>query len=302
MMQPTPPRDQFAQDRPAPPGPLAFDGKRAMGYLEDVCKIGPRISGTEGMTKQQDLIKKHFEAIGATVTFQKFTARQKSIPRDVEMANIVVTWDPKPEKRILLCSHYDTRPIADQEDDKRRWGKPFVSANDGGSGVAFLMELGHAMKDAKFNVGVDFVFFDGEEYIFSPEEDVYFFGSKHFAAEYRKQRKVRYHGGILLDMIAGKDAKFPIEQNSWLKADWLIKEVYTLAQTLEVKQFAIKEFSRVPVEDDHIALNNAGIPCIDLIDFDYRHWHRLTDTPDACSPDTMVAVAKVLTTWMQLVR
>ncbi len=293
-------RDQFAQDRPQAPTPAAFDGKRAMGYLEAICQIGPRISASDGMKKQQDLIQKHFEKLGATVTRQRFKARQKSVREDVEMVNLVVSWNPEAAQRVLLCSHYDTRPIADQEDDRRNWGKPFLSANDGGSGVALLMELGHHMKDLKLAVGVDFVFFDGEEFIHVPDEDIYFFGSKHFAAEYRKQKKVRYQAGILLDMVAGKNARFPIEQNSWWKAGSLIKEVYTTAQMLNVARFRGDEFSRSAVEDDHIPLNNGGIPTIDIIDFEYPHWHRLTDTPANCSAETMADVAKVVSVWLQL--
>lgn len=295
-------RDQFAQDRTQLPEPAAFDGKRAMGYLEAVCKIGPRISGSAGMTKQQELIKTHFEKLGATIEFQRFKARQKSVRNETPMANIVVSWNPKAERRILLCSHYDTRPIADQEDDRRNWGKPFLSANDGGSGVALLMELGHAMKDLKLRVGVDFAFFDGEEFIFVPDQDQYFFGSKHFGAEYKAQRKIKYQAGVLLDMVAGKDAQFPVEKNSWDRASFLIKEVYLTARMLGVKNFKDNEFSRTAVEDDHIPLNNAGIPTIDIIDFDYAHWHKLTDTPENCSAETMANVAKVLSVWMQLSR
>ena len=57
------PRDKFAADRPAP---VPFDAKRALGYLEAVCKIGPRISGSEGMKKQQDLLDKHFSKLGGS--------------------------------------------------------------------------------------------------------------------------------------------------------------------------------------------------------------------------------------------
>jgi hypothetical protein len=53
------------------------------------------------------------------------------------------------------------------------------------------------------------------------------------------------------------------------------------------------------VLDDHLALNRAGIPAVDIIDFDYKHWHKLTDLPDQCSPETMTAVATVLTVWLQ---
>ena len=130
----------FASDRfPPPPVPLPFDAKRAMGYLEAICKIGPRISGSEGMKKQQGLIEKHFKDLGAKVEYQTFTARQVSRRQPTEMANMIVSWHPDRERRVILCSHYDTRPIADQEDDRRDWTKAFVSANDGGSGVALLM-------------------------------------------------------------------------------------------------------------------------------------------------------------------
>src|SRR5947209_1561205 len=67
--------DGFASDRAGPTSP-AFDAERAMVYLNAVCKIGPRISGTDGMKQQQELLQKHFEALGGKVTFQRFTARQ----------------------------------------------------------------------------------------------------------------------------------------------------------------------------------------------------------------------------------
>jgi hypothetical protein len=166
------------------------------------------------------------------------------------------------------------------------------------------MELAHHMKDLKTQVGVDFVFFDGEEYIFdpSPRGDDYFFGSKHFAAEYKKQKKVQYSGAILMDMTAGKNAHFPIEQNSWWRAEKLVKDVWTIADELGCKAFRSREFSKTPVEDDHIALNRAGIPAVDIIDFDYPHWHRLTDVPENCSAETMEQVARVLGVWLQRTR
>src|SRR5687767_12365604 len=82
-------RDEFASDRPEPILPAPFDAVRAMGYLEAICAIGPRISGTDGMLKQQQLLTRHFNDCGAVVTLQKFTARQRSKPEPVEMANLI---------------------------------------------------------------------------------------------------------------------------------------------------------------------------------------------------------------------
>jgi hypothetical protein len=287
-------RTDFAADRVAP---AEFDGKRAMEYLRELCKIGPRISGTEGMKKQQEMIVKHFEKLGAKVTWQKFTGEQRG-RRPIEMVNLIVSWHPERERRVILCSHYDTRPIADQEEDRRKWTDEFLSANDGGSGIALLMELANHMKDLKTEVGVDFVFFDGEEYVFD-RRDEYFFGSKYFGAQYRKARgKTRYTGAVLLDMVGGKNASFPIEPNSYRLARDLVLEVWNIAKQQKASAFNT-DFTWTSVEDDHLALNRAGIPAIDIIDFKYKHWHKLTDVPDNCSAESLEQVAKVLSVWLQ---
>ena len=302
-----PPRDAFAPDKnPKPVQVVPFDAKRALSYLQQICKIGPRISGTEGMKKQQELLRKHFESHGGQVTLQKFTAKQRSQRNPVEMANLIVSWHPDRERRVILCSHYDTRPIADQEPDPRHWTAPFLSANDGGSGVALLMELAHHLKKLPAEVGVDFVCFDGEEYIFDPGpgRDKYFFGSEHFAEQYRKARpKRRYVAAVLLDMIAGKEARFPIEQNSWLHAASLVEELWKIAAEQKCDAFQ-KEFSTGRLDDDHLALNAVGIPAVDIVPNleDYAHWHRLSDVPENCSGDTLAQVARVLTVWLQRVK
>jgi len=280
---------------------MEFDPVQAIKYLEQVCAIGTRVSGSEGMAKQRELIVKHFESLGARVTVQEFKATQRSMNKPVDMANIVVSWHPSSRERIILCSHYDTRPRADQETDPKKRSAPFVSANDGGSGIALLMELGKSMKSMPLKVGVDFVFFDGEEFVFDPDDE-YFFGSKHFAREARKNSQVvKYRAAVLLDMVGGKNARFPIEQNSWWKAAPLVREIWSVAQEMKVTTFTT-DFSRVAVEDDHIPLNNGGIPAIDIIDFDYKHWHKISDTPDQCSGDTMSQVARVLSSWLQKIQ
>jgi hypothetical protein len=298
-----PKSEKYAMDWDAKAEPVAFDAKRAMGYLEDVCKLGPRMSGTESMKKQQELMEKHFTKLGGKVTYQKFKATQNSVRRPVEMANLIVSWKPDEKRRVILCSHYDTRPIADQDPDPKNRGKPLVSANDGGSGVALLMELAHHMNKLPTNVGVDFVFFDGEEYIFDPKVDDYFFGSEHFGSEYKRNREKGekvYLAAILLDMIAGKDLRLPVEQNSRFAAGRLVDDVYKVAE--QQKATAFKRDPGHEVLDDHLALNQNGIPAIDLIDFDYKHWHRLTDVPENCSGENMAQVAGVLSVWLQRVK
>ncbi len=286
---------------------VKFDSDRAIKYLKQLCDIGPRISASEGMKKQQELVEKHFKDCGATVTRQEFKARQKSRKADTEMVNIIASWNPDKARKVMICTHYDTRPIADQEANRNNWNKPFVSANDGTSGVAFLMELAHHMKDLKCEFGVDFVLFDGEEYVFETDRlgggDKYFFGSDYFAEEYTKtkdKRKHRYDAALLLDLFAGKDAQLKVEQFSFAGAPKLVDQIWGVAKNVGAKSF--KYEPGYEVQDDHLALLRAGIPAVDIIDFDYAHWHKLTDTADKISGPQLAEVSKVITVWMQKIK
>jgi hypothetical protein len=316
-----PPTDDPAEDPPKPTKfaedrvpPVAadklpkVDGDRAAKYVKQLCDLGPRVSGTAGMARQQELLTKHFEGLGGKVTRQEFQVRQRSQRADVRMTNLVVSWFPDRKKRVIFCSHYDTRPAA-HEEPQRNWNKPFLSANDGTSGVALLMEVAHHLKDFPTGVGLDFVIFDGEEYIFDPgvpgfrEGDKYFLGSEHFAGQYAKDREKlphRYEAAILLDLFAHENARLAVEGYSWQFAPKLVGEVWKVAEAVGAKSFKTERGFRRGLEvlDDHIALNQAGIPAIDVIDFDYEHWHKLTDTPDKCSPKQLAEVGTVLLAWL----
>ncbi|MBP3958909.1 M28 family peptidase [Gemmata sp. G18] len=286
---------------------VKFDSERALKYLKQLCDIGPRISDTEGMKKQQELIEAHFKKLGATVTRQEFKAKQQSQKNQNDFVNLIISWHPDKAKRVLLTTHYDTRPIADQEANPKNWTKPFASANDGTSGVAFLMELGHHMKDLKSEYGVDFVLFDGEEFVFETNRfgggDRYFIGSEHFADEYLKakdKRKYKYEAGVLFDLFAGKDAALKVELYSWDAARPLVDQIWGVAKAVGAKSFKYEK--GYEVQDDHLALNRVGIPTVDVIDFDYPHWHKLTDTADKVSGTQLAEVSKVITTWLQKIK
>lgn len=311
-----PPKTKFGEGRdpqpaklpqPGDPKVTPFDGDRCMKYLKTLCDLGPRVSGTAGMTKQIALLTKHFEDLGGKVTKQEFTVRQKSRREDTAMTNLIVSWFPDRKSRVILCAHYDTRPFADQEAERKNWAKPFVSANDGTSGVALLMELAHHMKGLGTDVGVDFVFFDGEEYVFTgPEraDDGYFLGSEHFAAEYKKakdKRPYQYVAAVLFDLFAHDGARLAVEGYSWANARNLVNEIWGVAEKVGAKSFRYERgFTRGnDVQDDHIALQAVGIPAVDVIDFDYKHWHTLSDTPDQCSAKQFTQVATVITTWLK---
>ncbi|WP_437228280.1 M28 family peptidase [Planctomicrobium sp. SH661] len=282
-----------------------FDGARAFNYLREICAIGPRISGTPGMQQQQDLLEKHFTDLGGEVRYQEFDASHPRTGQPVRMRNIIVQWRPQATRRILLCCHYDTRPFPDRETSPALREKPFIGANDGGSGVALLMELGnHLGKEGVLplnsDLGVDFVIFDGEELVYT-QGDKYFLGSEYFATEYRDHppQNFRYLSGVLLDMVAGTGATFYYEINSLRYAPEVTRDVWKVAADLGIRDFVARR--KHEVLDDHLALNQiARIPTCDIIDFDYPHWHKRNDLPAACSAQTLGKVGRVMMGWIRL--
>ena len=284
-----------------------FDGKRSYEYLKEICSYGNRMSGSAGMKQQQQLLERHFTNLGAQVRYQKFQVKHPLGSRAVDMANMIVAWRPSSQERLLLCAHYDTRPLPDRDPDPRRRREgEFLGANDGASGVALLMELGHHVAQLPDRYGLDFVFFDGEELVYDDQRDRYFLGSEWFAQKYRDDPPShRYLAGVLFDMVADGKLTMYQEEHSvmWPETRPLVKEIWATAQRLGVKEFIPRV--RYIVRDDHLPLYKiAKIPVCDLIDFEYpdprnSYWHTTADTPGRCSADSLDKVGRVIQAWLK---
>jgi glutaminyl-peptide cyclotransferase len=280
----------------------SFSGDRAMAHLEAICELGPRPSGSAAMDRQRALLAKHFRAAGATVTGQAFQIRDRRTGKPVHLENLVVSWHPDRSDRVLLAAHYDTRPFPDSDPVDPQG--VFLGANDGASGVAVLMELAAAMPGLPGPVGVDFVLFDAEEYIFAPR-DPYFLGSTYFARQYAADQKAgrlqhAYRCGVLLDMVADHDLEIWQEQHSvdWPDTRPVVDSIWDVARRLGVRQFVPRP--KHAVQDDHLPLRMiGGIPTCDVIDFDYPAWHTTADVPAACSAESLDAVGRVMLAWLR---
>lgn len=283
-----------------PANPL--DAKRAYGYLKQICQLGPRPSGSRGMEQQQELLEKFFTKLGATVTQQKFLAPNPLGGPKVQMANLIVTWHPDRKERVLLAAHYDTRPLPDRDPNPRlRRSGRFIGANDGASGVAVLMELAHLVPKLEGKLGVDFVLFDAEEFVYVEPRDRYFWGSEWFAQQYvENPPEHKYRWGVLLDMVGDEDLQLHHEQNSvsWPDTRPLVIDIWTTASRLGVEEFIPR--TRHVIRDDHLALRNiARIPTCDIIDFDYPYWHTEADAPGRCSGESLAKVGWVVYEWLR---
>lgn len=283
--------------------PAQFSGTRAMEYLEAICELGPRPSGSEGMEKQRELLIRHFQKAGATVFRQAFRSRDGRDGDWVRMENLIVSWHPERNDRVLLGAHYDTRPYPDR--DRRDPRGIFLGANDGASGVAVLMELADSVAELKGTVGVDFVLFDAEEYVFEEKRDSYCLGSLFFARQYVSSRKAgtisyAYRCGVILDMVGDRNLTIWQEQQSvdWHDTRPVVESIWATAKQLQIQEFVPRP--KYLINDDHVPLRmTGGIPTCDIIDFDYPHWHTTQDIPENCSAHSLGLVGRVILSWLQ---
>ena len=279
-----------------------INGRRAFGYLRQLCNLGPRYSGSEGMAQQQALLVAHFKELGGQVVPQSFAVRHPLTGARVTMTNLVVHWHPERNRRILLCAHYDTRPLPDRDPNPvRRRNGIFIGANDGASGTALLMELAHLMPQLEGQYGVDFVLFDGEELVYEERRDRYFLGSTWFAQQHANNPPdYQYRWGVLLDMVGDADLKIYQERHSvrWNDTKPLVDALWATAKELGIREFVAQP--RHLVRDDHVPLHNiAKISTCNIIDFDYPYWHTEADTPRQCSPTSLAKVGWVVYHWLR---
>lgn len=278
------------------PGVSAFNGERSFSFLVSQVEFGPRVPGTEGSRKAQDFIAQKLREAGAQVLRQDFSVTYRG--KTYQMANIIGIVKGKSERKVLLCAHYDTRPVADQDPNPANRDKPIPGANDGASGVAVLLEIAQVLKDYRPPRTVVFVFFDGED-LGDVEDGGMFFGSKHFARNLTVDGvNLKAEMGVLLDMVGDRDFKSNDEWYSRLYALQVVSGLIQAAQKLGYSRYFFQP-PTLTVLDDHVPLNEiAGIPTANIIDFDYPYWHTLQDTPDKCSPQTLAIVGKTVLQWL----
>ena len=325
-----------AQEQPAPPAKVApldssvkpndapvrpiFDEARAFAVLKKQCDFGPRVLGTLPHDRTHDYLTAEMKKVADQTIMQEFKYRGMTVSNIVGV--IYPAGATAPSKNpIVLMAHWDCRPIADgpfsTEVNKspafrygpKGWNRltPISGASDAASGVAVLLELARLFHEKKPAVGVLIFLDDAEDYgdfqANGQTGDGTELGAKYFSAHYGETPafgKPLY--GILLDMVGGKNAIFPREQFSQNYAADVNDKVFRIAKELGYGETFQSEKAQ-GVGDDHISLNERGIPTIDIIHplpyspYDktgYTYWHTLQDTPENCSAKTLKIVGDVV--------
>lgn len=272
-----------------PGGAPVFSGTEAYQILLDFCEAGPRNPGSDGHRKAAEFIASRLEKLPLRVTRQNFIYYDSLKNDTLKLVNFIAAFQPERKKRILLCTHWDSRPYADREADSSLHGRPILGANDGGSGVAVLLQVAGLLAKSDPGIGVDLVFFDGEDYGPEGVTEQYLLGSRHFA---KNAGGYYCEFGILLDMVGDSGLTIYQEEYSTFFAGAVVQKVFARAQKLGLSAFVPQV--RHAVMDDHLPLLEIGLPVIDLIDFDFPHWHTLADRPEVCSPKSLEQVGRLV--------
>jgi Zn-dependent M28 family amino/carboxypeptidase len=269
-------------------GSPAFDGDLAFEYLERQCRFGPRPPGSDAHGLTRDWLVEVLTEHADEVSVQQFTVL-RSDSSEVALSNVIASFRMDARERVLFGAHWDTRPVAELDPVESNRGKPIPGANDGASGVAVLLGLAAMMSERAPSIGVDLVFFDGEDGGNGGGFDQYCVGSTVFAS--RMGDYVPSYA-VVVDMVGDSDLSIPIEQNSLTACPSVVRTVWDAAARVGATSFS--EETGTAMFDDHIPLIQVGVPSALIIDFDYDHWHTLQDTPDKCSPESLREVGAVL--------
>jgi Zn-dependent M28 family amino/carboxypeptidase len=259
---------------------LTFDGQRAYTDVETQVAFGPRVPGSDGHAKIREWMREELVEAGWQVEVQKSEALGHPIQ------NIVAKRSDEPPQ-IIIGAHYDSRIFADHDPDPSQRTNYVPGANDGASGVAVLLELARTLP--KDTPPIWLIFFDAED-----NGDIEGWDWILGSGEFVRNNSIQPRAAIVVDMIGDADLNIYKERNS---NPALTDEIWAIAKNLGYENKFIPQY-KYSMLDDHTPFLQAGMPAIDIIDFDYPYWHTTQDTPDKVSAESLQAVGETLQVWV----
>jgi len=262
-----------------------FDGEMALSHIAHQLSLGPRPPGSPGHADIIVWIQAELEGQGWEVEIQE------DVYYDQIIKNIIAYRKNHNRERpwYIFGAHYDTRFFADNDPTPDNHAKPVPGANDGASGVAVLLELARTIPE-NYPGDIWLVFFDAEDNGRIAGWD-WILGSRTFVGQLEDSPDA----AIVIDMIGDADLNIYKEKNS---NTLLTAEIWEQADLLGYEDFFIPQV-KYSILDDHTAFLQAGIPAIDIIDFDYPYWHTIEDTFDKVSAESLQIVGDTLHAWLQ---
>lgn len=281
-----------------------FNSDSAYCHVSRQVEMGPRVPGTEGHAECTAYITKYLRNYCAdTVILQSFEG--EAFNGDIlPLTNIIAKYNPDAQKRILLAAHYDTRPWGDNDPSSDGRQRPIPGANDGASGVAVLLEIARQLQNTRPQIGVDLIFFDGEDYGNSASwgnaDATWCIGSQYWANNKPYGNSVKPEFGVVLDMVGGKNAKFHRESMSDMQAKNINDKIWDLARRSGMGARFVNSVAG-SIIDDHLQVNRAGIPAVVIIECNNPRtqsfnptWHTHSDNMSNIDRQTLDAVGQTM--------
>lgn len=280
---------------------VQFMADSAYKYIQAQLDFGPRVPGTKAHNRCADYLVETLRSYGADTVLQQKTTVVAFNGDKLPINNIMARYNVSAPKRLLLVAHWDTRPWADAETDASKHSKPIPGANDGGSGVAVLLEIARNLGLNAPSVGVDMLFTDAEDYGNTGGDDnSWCLGTQYWVENMPYTPATMPVLGILLDIVGGIDAKFYREYFSEYYAPQVNDIIWAEAASAGFGDKFPNE-RRGAVTDDHVYINQAGIPCIDIIECANPAtgsfpptWHTLDDDINSIDRNSLKAVGQVV--------
>jgi Zn-dependent M28 family amino/carboxypeptidase len=281
----------------------SWDGKRALETIVDLLRFTPRAMEEPGHQKAIDYITSELRKTKFdTIVTQRWAAREAG--RTLAMTNIIARFQPDNPHRVIVATHYDS--IIKAYRDPKTPDAPMPGANNSASGVALLLETARVlseMPDAP-PVGIDMIFFDGEEGPISMgagDPNFHSVGSPYFVehlAEFYPNAKPEKM--LDFDMVCDRDLHLKAEQSGLRSALPEVRKFWEIGLKIAPDAFEIRT-APYSIEDDHTAFQLAGIPSFVVIDFEYEPFYNTTeDTPDKCAAQSLEAVGRTLLRYLYL--
>lgn len=246
-----------------------FNADTAYSYIQKQVYFGSRVPGTESHRRCAEWIVATLKGNGADSIIVQNAKVRAFNGDELPITNIMGMYNPAATRRVLLAAHYDTRPWADAESDPALRAKPIPGANDGASGVGALLEIARQIGMRRPDVGVDILLVDAEDYGdsggFGMNEETWCLGTQHWAKNMPYTRENMPIYGIVLDMVAGTNARFHREYLSNRTAPQIVDKVWGEARRGGYERTFINEVGG-SIIDDHLFIDRAGIPCIDIVE------------------------------------
>jgi hypothetical protein len=273
-----------------------FNADSAYAFTAKQVSFGPRIANTPVQAKCAEWLIQQLKPLADTVYVQRTTVMgPKNQP--LPCINIIATFNPEAKQRILLLSHWDTRPHADQDAFDKT--KQLDGADDGASGVGVLIETARELHAQKQGIGVDLLLTDVEDYGISEEENSFCLGTQYWAKNpHVKGYKANY--GILLDMVGARGSQFYMEAGSQQYAYGPMKMFWDVANRLGYSDYFRYENNGSAITDDHVYVNTmANIPTFDIIALQANgnfapHWHTQNDNMSVIDKRTLQVVGQTI--------